>query len=336
MHCGIGVFVSVSCTMNTITIDEAEDMDILDTQWGWYYMAACGKWHMFEVTPSENCSITTQDIELSYKTNPKGTVPFRTNKFNYILDFNEMKVTNLSTGEKQPIKRDSYSINTFSYIGEIGSISVPSHWEYVTNTEPFQLLPLAKSSNEFKEVADRVGRSMDSKRIENIQRIQNIYLWECYCRKKAYLKKIKNASSIKEEMLFHGTGGEFVEAICSRNFDWRLSGMHRALFGKGTYFAQQASHASQHSQNNSRHGSTLQAHGIILQQVSSWAKKPMFLARVLVGESVCGNASYMHPPSKDGSLVNFYDSCVDNIFNPLIYVIFDSTQIYPEYLIHFT
>lgn len=36
-------------------------------------------------------------------------------------------------------------------------------------------------------------------------------------------------------MLFHGTSSEFVEAICIHNFDWRINGIHGALFGKGTH-----------------------------------------------------------------------------------------------------
>ncbi|XP_053319550.1 protein mono-ADP-ribosyltransferase PARP11-like [Spea bombifrons] len=333
----VEVFESMSCETETHTNhDKEEDMDTLDTQWGWFYLAECGKWHMFETTPSATCSISSQDIELSFKMNPKGTVPFTTNKFNYILDFNEMNQTNLFTGKKRPIKRAPFSITAFSYICSNGSIPLPSHWEHVNNAEPYQLIPLVTFSNEYKDVADLVGKSMDRDRIYNIQRIQNIDLWEFYCRKKAQLKKKKGVSSIKEEMLFHGTGSEFVDAICIHNFDWRVNGMHGTVHGKGTYFAQQALYASQYSRNSSKHGSTLQAHGINLQQVSSWAKKSMFLARVLVGEYALGDPKYIRPPSKDGSLINLYDSCVDNIFNPLIYVIFDSNQIYPEYLIQFT
>ncbi len=61
----------------------------------------------------------------------------------------------------------------------------------------------------------------------------------------------------------------------------------------------------------------------------------MFLARVLVGEYTVGHPMYCRPPSKDASFTNFYDSCVDDMANPKIYVIFDSNQIYPEYLIEF-
>lgn len=28
---------------------DVDDMDTSDTQWGWFYLAECGKWHMFQV-----------------------------------------------------------------------------------------------------------------------------------------------------------------------------------------------------------------------------------------------------------------------------------------------
>ena len=55
----------------------------------------------------------------------------------------------------------------------------------------------------------------------------------CVLRKKAQLKKKRGVPQINEQMLFHGTSGEFVEAICIHNFDWRINGIHGAVFGKG-------------------------------------------------------------------------------------------------------
>lgn len=31
---------------------EMDEMDTSDTQWGWFYLAECGKWHMFQVSLS--------------------------------------------------------------------------------------------------------------------------------------------------------------------------------------------------------------------------------------------------------------------------------------------
>lgn len=65
------------------------------------------------------------------------------------------------------------------------------------------------------------------------------------------------------------------------------------------------------------------------------AVRTMFVSRVLVGSYTKGASSYVRPPSKDGGDVNFYDSCVDNVLNPSIFVVFEKPQIYPEYLIQY-
>uniref|UniRef100_A0A3B4WX21 Adhesive plaque matrix protein-like n=1 Tax=Seriola lalandi dorsalis TaxID=1841481 RepID=A0A3B4WX21_SERLL len=51
----------------------------------------------------------------------------------------------------------------------------------------------------------------------------------------------------------------------------------------------------------------------------------MFIARVLVGDFTKGSTDYRRPPSKDGGDVNFYDSCVDNVIDPSIFVVFENT-----------
>ena len=63
----------------------------------------------------------------------------------------------------------------------------------------------------------------------------------------------------------------------------------------------------------------------------------MFLAKVLTGMATGGQSDYRRPPPLDPSdpLGRCYDSCVDNIHTPRIWVIFDSTQAYPEYAIEY-
>lgn len=63
--------------------------------------------------------------------------------------------------------------------------------------------------------------------------------------------------------------------------------------------------------------------------------KSMFIARVLVGEYTKGSNDFRRPPSKDGGDINFFDSCVDNVLKPSIYVVFERQQIYPEYLLQY-
>lgn len=61
----------------------------------------------------------------------------------------------------------------------------------------------------------------------------------------------------------------------------------------------------------------------------------MFVARVLVGDFVKGHETYVRPPAKSSNGLRFYDSCVDDEFNPSIFVVFEKYQIYPEYLIEY-
>lgn len=64
----------------------------------------------------------------------------------------------------------------------------------------------------------------------------------------------------------------------------------------------------------------------------------MFLARVLVGEYTTGKGSYRKPPAIDPAAPygRCYDACVNDMSNPSIYVIFNSAQCYPEYIIEYT
>ncbi|KAL6473744.1 hypothetical protein MHYP_G00173050 [Metynnis hypsauchen] len=48
-----------------------------------------------------------------------------------------------------------------------------------------------------------------------------------------------------------------------------------------------------------------------------------------------GCLDYLRPPSKNGEDTVFYDSCVNDISNPSIFVVFEKHQVYPEYLIQY-
>lgn len=54
-----------------------------------------------------------------------------------------------------------------------------------------------------------------------------------FLRKKTQLQKVKRTLDIEERMLFHGTGYSNIQAICTFNFDWRLTGSHGGVYGKG-------------------------------------------------------------------------------------------------------
>ena len=62
----------------------------------------------------------------------------------------------------------------------------------------------------------------------------------------------------------------------------------------------------------------------------------MYYAKVLVGEYTNGNQSMIVRPNKGTTDPNeTYDSVVDNVGNPSIYVMFQDYEYYTEYLITF-
>lgn len=138
------------------------------------------------------------------------------------------------------------------------------------------------------------------------------------------LAMLKNPQSVasdihSEKRLFHGTSPDVVDAICKQNFDWRVCGKKGTKYGKGSYFATNASYSHSYADSGSD------------------GSRFMFLVRVLVGSFIKGEPGYQRPPNKDPSdpSSDLYDSCVDNECNPTIFVIFDSDQFYPEYVIKY-
>ena len=129
-----------------------------------------------------------------------------------------------------------------------------------------------------------------------------------------------NQQEVNEKKLFHGTSPDYVEAICKQNFDWRLHGKNATKYGEGSYFAVNASYSHSYAK---RDGNMSQF---------------MFLATVLAGSYTEGNSSYRRPPQKQPAnpASDLYDSCVDNKLNPTIFVVFDTDQFYPEYIIKYS
>ena len=61
----------------------------------------------------------------------------------------------------------------------------------------------------------------------------------------------------------------------------------------------------------------------------------MVAARVFVGRYTTGHRTYRRPPPLDPALPHSasFDSCVNYVDDPTLFVIFDSSQCYPEYFI---
>ncbi|XP_033751374.1 uncharacterized protein LOC117335471 [Pecten maximus] len=73
-----------------------------------------------------------------------------------------------------------------------------------------------------------------------------------------------------------------------------------------------------------------------VEDTISLSKKYMFVARTLVGRYCLGNTGIRKPPpDPDDPKRRPFNSCVDNVLTPSIFVIFDSAQCYPEYIVEY-
>ncbi|NWX50827.1 PAR12 polymerase, partial [Steatornis caripensis] len=175
---------------------------------------------------------------------------------------------------------------------------------------------VSNTTSEYNRIKQLFLQTMKNYTIVKIQRIQNPSLWKVFQWQKELMKKENGGKEVYERLLFHGTKVSFMESICIHNFDWRICGSNGTNYGKGIYFARDASYS----------------HGYCDPAVKT---NVMFVARVLVGDYVKGNAAYVRPPTKSVDGLRFYDSCVDNELNPSIFVVFEKYQIYPEYIIDY-
>ncbi|KAM6961891.1 protein mono-ADP-ribosyltransferase PARP11-like [Tautogolabrus adspersus] len=302
--------------------EDVESMDTSDQPWCWYYLADCGRWHRFEDDP--DTSFNSEDIEKYYLRNSKAILTISSFNSQSKFDFSLMVQTDLNTGRPRMIHRGCNMKRSCSCF-----ITAQVRWEKVDPSCPYQLIPLSELTPEYKTVAGYVkNEGLLDRSFVAIYRIQNLDLWEMYCRKKKQLMRIQGVKEIEERSLFHGTEIKNVDTICKYNFDLRLVGQHGHAYGKGIYFAKYATYADIYSQS-----STDPLPLCIGRTLRGQHTKIIFLARVMIGKPIVGQTHFLKPDH--GSLENTHDSCVDDINNPKIVVIFEPNQIYPEYLIQY-
>ncbi|KFO88056.1 Poly [ADP-ribose] polymerase 12, partial [Buceros rhinoceros silvestris] len=181
----------------------------------------------------------------------------------------------------------------------------------------FKLVQLNYTSREYEKIKKLFEKTMKNYCIHQLQRIQNPTLWQVFQWQKEQMKKRNKSKQVDERLLFHGTNPSHKPAICEQNFDWRICGTHGTMYGKGSYFARDASYSHEYCSSHS-------------------GRYSMFVARVLVGDFVQGNPEYLRPPLRAINSNRLYDSCVDDPTDPSIFVIFEKHQIYPAYILEYS
>ncbi|NXG71942.1 PAR12 polymerase, partial [Baryphthengus martii] len=323
MTCG-GALIQRLSTPSSVT----KPTFVLTTEWIWYWKNDLGQWIEYG-EQGEGDSVKSPSsaiIENLYLADPDSTIRFEAGVHCYELNFKEMVQTNISYKTRRRVCRRPKFVSSEDVQkikkgnqkdSSIPNQVCPNHWDPSALPEfGYKAVEISSTTSEYNKIKQLFNQTMKSYKVLKIKRIQNPSLWKVFQWQKEQMKRENGGKEVNEKLLFHGTQTSFTEPICVHNFDWRICGSNGTNYGRGTYFARDASYSHGYCQTASK-------------------TNTMFVARVLVGDYVRGNATYVRPPLKSGDGLRFYDSCVDNQLNPSIFVVFEKYQIYPEYIIEY-
>ncbi|XP_034055195.1 protein mono-ADP-ribosyltransferase PARP14-like isoform X3 [Gymnodraco acuticeps] len=196
--------------------------------------------------------------------------------------------------------------------------ALPSHWDDMKG-DLIKLFPVAAGSQEYTNVETELRNTGLTPNIISIERVQNTTLWKSYQLLKKLLD-VKNKHNNNERKLFHGTRADSIDFINKRGFNRSYAGTRvGAKYGNGSYFAVSATLSKDYAEPDTKQ------------------HRRMYLAKVLVGDFTKGIAGMITPPTKSSrNVTDLYDSVADDSANATIFVVFNDSQAYPEYLITFT
>lgn len=305
------------------------------------------KYYYKEALEWLECSpVFVQNIEEALR-NGVREVHCRTLQYQYILDLLAGYQQNLVTGTKRQICARPVFCSPVMLLPQLRTLSgtdylensalltpqalstscvyqpYPETWLEVDLLKDFSQVPMSFEDRGYRLIYSFFHKTMPESKymIDSIQRVQNCFLWDKYKRKKEHMsrKLSEQERLVNERHLFHGTSHSSIDAICKHNFDPRLSGKHATIYGQGSYFARKAKYSHRYA------------------PCSPSGHHYVFLSKVLVGKSTPGICTFRRPPAlvPEDPASDLYDSCVDSLRDPQIYVIFDNDQCYPYFIIKY-
>ncbi|XP_068584437.1 protein mono-ADP-ribosyltransferase PARP15 [Cebidichthys violaceus] len=221
-----------------------------------------------------------------------------------------MEATRRLPGQTAKLKR----------LEHLSDFTFPLNWDNMAAGEAFKKVALQPSSAEYRTVKEAFKRTVQ-KTVMKIERLQDVHLRRVYEAQKQHISdKNKHPGGAGEKLLYHGTTRDNCDSIMKTGFNRSFSGQNATSYGHGSYFAVDASYS---------------AHPTYSKPAADGSQL-MFVVRVLTGVSTLGHSNLKTPPARsDQQSSDRYDSVVDNIANPSMYVVFHDNQAYPEYLITF-
>lgn len=264
----------------------------------WQYEDYNNIFHSFD-------KITNMQLEDAKKQKRK-TIDVKINNQSYTVDLKTYTATD-AKGNNLSVQRHTKS-----------EVELPPYWSDMKQ-QKVCVVELQPHHPEYRTVASKFQETCAQFKIEKIERIQNPELWKHYQTKKNSMDA-KNGQVTNEKLLFHGTDADSVALVNGKGFNRSYAGKNATAYGKGTYFAVNASYSASD----------------VYSRPDLNGKKHMYYVRVLTGCYTLGNRSLIVPPPKDyQNPTDSYDTVTDCLQNPSLFVVFYDYQAYPEYLITF-
>ena len=189
-----------------------------------------------------------------------------------------------------------------------------------TGTESQKLFPVAAGTPEHTAVHVQFAATMPHHNIDRIERVENGYQHEQFTLAAGNIARQAGASynpGTTRQLLWHGTTA--VDQIVNGSlagFLPLLSGTATgALYGDGSYFARDAKYSNNYARRLSN------------------GQRQLLLVDVAVGRWTLGVKGMNVYPLLPGEEFKRYDSLVNNVRNPQIFVVQHSNQAYPKYLV---
>ena len=195
------------------------------------------------------------------------------------------------------------------------------YWGQGGSNEGIQLVSLSPGTRQFGEIADRFRETLPQATLVRIDRVQNRPLYDSFILQVETLKRQMGANwdeGRMRRMLFHGTNAveAIVNSVDGHGFLPMLAGTSTgAIWGNGTYFARDARYSNDYAR-------TLAS-----------GDKQMMLVDVLVGLSTQGAQGMKVCPFLPGQSYARYNSLVNRVQDPSIFVVQHIYQAYPSYLV---
>ncbi|KAJ8403065.1 hypothetical protein AAFF_G00359810 [Aldrovandia affinis] len=231
----------------------------------------------------------------------------------YSIDFEKMQEYNISTGKSVQIARKMLSSADLY-------MDIPDEDYSLLSNLP-EASRVIEDSDEFQDVVkefyDSIQEYHNKIKIIKVEKLTNTLLHNQYKLKKASMLQSASDPEV-ERTLYHGTSETSVKEICIHGFNRSFCGKNATVYGQGVYFAVNSSLSvsDQYSPPNAD------------------GHKYVFMTKVLTGDFMKGRHEMKTAPLKENSDVPLrYHSVVDNKDSPTLFVIFNDTQAYPEYLI---